>query len=101
MSGKEVLENLNVVHSKVTMEDICRQLIDTYNRKNADYDDAFKKSMDEFGLVSAAIRLSDKLNRFKSLIDKDPKVKGESILDTLLDGAAYNLMTYLYLVNNE
>ena len=100
MKGKELLSELNVVHSKVTMEDICRQLVDTYNRKNADYDSAFEKSMDEYGLVSAAIRLSDKLNRFKSLINKEAQVKEESILDTLLDGAAYNLMTYLYLVNN-
>lgn len=99
MTGKEVLNEMGIVHSKVTMEDVCRQLVDTYNRKNADYDNAFNKSMDEFGLVSAAIRLSDKLNRFKSLINKEAQIKEESILDTLLDNAAYSLMTYLYLVN--
>ena len=73
------------------------QIKDTHEKKNHDYGNSFAKSMDEFGMPAAAIRLSDKLNRFKSLIKSEAQVKGESIEDTLLDMAAYAIMTVEYL----
>lgn len=73
------------------------QIKDTHEKKNHDYGDSFAKSMDEFGMPAAAIRLSDKLNRFKSLIKSEAQVKDESIEDTLLDMAAYAIMTVEYL----
>lgn len=73
------------------------QIKDTHKKKNHDYGDSFAKSMDEFGMSAAAIRLSDKLNRFKSLIKREAQVKDESIEDTLLDMAAYAIMTVEYL----
>lgn len=73
------------------------QIKDTHEKKNHDYGNSFAKSMDEFGMLAAAIRLSDKLNRFKSLIKSEAQVKDESIEDTLLDMAAYAVMTVEYL----
>ena len=73
------------------------QIKDTHEKKNHDYGNSFAKSMDEFGMLAAAIRLSDKLNRFKSLIKSEAQVKDESIEDTLLDMAAYAIMTVEYL----
>lgn len=73
------------------------QIKDTHEKKNHDYGNSFAKSMDEFGMPAAAIRLSDKLNRFKSLIKSEAQVKDESIEDTLLDMAAYAIMTVEYL----
>lgn len=73
------------------------QIKDTHEKKNHDYGNFFAKSMDEFGMPAAAIRLSDKLNRFKSLIKSEAQVKDESIEDTLLDMAAYAIMTVEYL----
>lgn len=73
------------------------QIKDTHEKKNHDYGNSFAKSMDEFGMPAAAIRLSDKLNRFKSLIKSEAQVKDESIEDTLLDMAAYAVMIVEYL----
>lgn len=73
------------------------QIKDTHEKKNHDYGNSFTKSMDEFGMPAAAIRLSDKLNRFKSLIKSEAQVTDESIEDTLLDMAAYAIMTVEYL----
>ena len=52
-------------------------------------------------MPAAAIRLSDKLNRFKSLIKSEAQVKDESIEDTLLDMAAYAIMTVEYIRGNK
>lgn len=73
------------------------QIKDTHEKKNHDYGNSFAKSMDEFGMPAAAIRLSDKLNRFKSLIKSEAQVKDESIEDTLLDMATYAVMTVEYI----
>lgn len=77
------------------------QIKDTHEKKNHDYGNSFAKSMDEFGMSAAAIRLSDKLNRFKSLIKKEAQVEDESIEDTLLDMAAYAIMTVEYIRCNK
>lgn len=73
------------------------QIKDTHEKKNHDYGNSFAKSMDEFGMPAAATRLSDKLNRFKSLIKSEAQIKDESIEDTLLDMAAYAIMTVEYI----
>ena len=73
--------------------DILNQMYVTFVEKNHDYGNSFSDLFDEFGLTSSAIRLTDKLNRFKTLIDKEGLVKDESIEDTLLDLANYAIMT--------
>lgn len=85
----------------MTFGEITKMLEETYLRKNHDYGNSFDKSMDEFGLIASAIRLSDKMNRFKSLLTKENRVDDESISDTLLDMANYAIMTYLYMHNNH
>lgn len=72
---------------------ICNSLNDLYRRKNADYGDSFGKQYAEYGIVSSAIRLEDKFNRFKNLIKNQAQVKDETIEDTLLDLANYAIMT--------
>lgn len=74
-------------------EQLTTKMADTYRAKNHDYGDSFGCSIEEFGLVAAAVRMNDKLNRFKTLIQKDARVKDESIRDTLLDLANYAIMT--------
>ena len=70
---------------------------DTYLRKNADYGDSFRETMEEYGLTALNLRLADKLNRLKSLSKSaEPAVKGESIVDTLLDIANYAVMGAMY-----
>lgn len=96
---KEITKSTIVdsINSCPLFNTLLDQIKDTHKKKNHDYGDSFAKSMDEFGMSAAAIRLSDKLNRFKSLIKREAQVKDESIEDTLLDMAAYAIMTVEYL----
>lgn len=71
---------------------ITERMNELYKRKNKDYNNAFSDSVREFGLVSPAIRMTDKINRFKSLISKEGEVKDESLTDTLIDLACYAVM---------
>ena len=77
----------------IEFTDILSKMYVTFVEKNHDYGNSFSDLFDEFGLTSSAIRLTDKLNRFKTLIDKEGLVKDESIEDTLLDLANYAIMT--------
>jgi hypothetical protein len=73
---------------------IVNKMLDTYKKKNADYGDSFGKSIDEFGYTAALVRMSDKFNRLKNLLQKnaEAKVKDESVKDTILDLACYSVM---------
>ena len=85
----------------VTFKDILNKMHDIYERKNADYGDSFSKSYGEFGLVSPVIRLSDKVERLKTLCNKEAQVKDESIIDTLIDIAIYAVLTVLEIKKRE
>lgn len=77
-------------------KDLCLGLNTLYAKKNHDYGDSFHTTFEEEGMAMARIRLSDKLNRFKSLSRKsEQQVSDESIRDTLLDLANYAIMTVL------
>lgn len=80
---------------------LCGKIHETYVKKNNDYGDSFTKAIDEFGYISVAIRLTDKLERFKTLLNKDMKVTDEKITDTLLDMANYCIMTVVDMSNRE
>lgn len=75
---------------------ICGALNGLYTQKNHDYGDSFHKTFVEEGFAMSRIRLSDKLERFKSLTrNGDAKVKEESVIDTLMDLANYAIMTIM------
>ncbi len=82
--------NKCVMHSNV-----CKELTELYRKKNHDYGDSFHKSFQEFGLTMAAIRMQDKLNRFKALIKAEGEVSDESIRDTVIDLANYAILTVM------
>ena len=72
--------------------DICVELNNTYQNKNADYGDSFAKVRKEYP-EAICVRLMDKLERLKTLYRGDSqKVKDESVEDTLKDMANYCLM---------
>lgn len=75
------------------MKKIHEDLLATYISKNHDYGDSFSGSLDFAGLIAAHTRLCDKFNRFTSLMTSEAMVNDESIIDTLLDGANYFMMT--------
>ena len=86
-----------ITYDEHILEKIFKEMFSTYVKKNADYGNSFEKSIEKFGLVASAVRLSDKLERFSNLICNDAQVKDESIEDTLLDMANYAAMTVLFL----
>lgn len=86
-----------IINDELILSQIFDQMFSTYVKKNADYGNSFEKSIEKFGLVASAVRLSDKLERFSNLISNDAQVKDESIEDTLLDMANYAAMTVLFL----
>jgi hypothetical protein len=80
-----------------SFETITKEMVKTYVDKNHDYGNSFDKSMDEFGITAAVVRMSDKMERLKTLSKTDAKVADEKIEDTLLDLANYAVMTVMYL----
>ena len=80
---------------------ITEQMHDIYIKKNHDYGNSFDKSIDELGIVTAVSRMSDKIERLKSLVKKEAEVKDESFLDTVMDLANYAVMTAMYLKKHE
>ena len=78
---------------------LANQMTDLYARKNRDYGNSFDRSMDKFGLVVAAIRIGDKVNRLQSLVAKrgEAEVKDENMVDTFIDLACYAIMTLMWM----
>lgn len=85
----------------VMHHNICEELTALYRKKNHDYGDSFHITYEKWGLPMAAIRLSDKLQRFETLIRKESEVKDESIRDTLIDLANYAILTVMELDRKE
>lgn len=85
--------------SRLSMAEISALQLDTYRKKNADYGNAFEKSMGEDGLLVAKIRIGDKIRRINSLIKNngEGQVKDERLEDTYLDLANYCVMTILWI----
>ena len=80
--------------------EITESMADLYERKNKDYGDSFSNSLDEFGEIAGLIRLNDKLNRLKTLVDSKAEVD-ESKKDTLIDLANYAIMQLMWLEGRE
>lgn len=78
--------------------DLCAALHETYVAKNTAYGDSFSVTFQEFGIISALTRMSDKWNRIKSLTaGAKNDVRDESLDDTLLDLANYAILTVMEL----
>lgn len=77
-------------------KELCGILNAIYKQKNQNYGDSFHQTFQEEGYAMARIRLTDKLNRFKTL-SRNPNLDSadESMQDTLLDLANYALMTIM------
>ncbi len=77
-------------------------LAETLLEKNQAYGDSFAKSVDDYGLKVIGIRLSDKYNRIKHLVNNSElKENDESLEDTLLDMAGYSILALKYLKEHE
>lgn len=72
---------------------ICEGLNSTFVAKNTAYGDSFSETYKDFGSISAAVRIADKFNWMKALVNgAENNVADESLKDTLLDMANYCIM---------
>lgn len=99
---EEKSEKIHVTDNEKKHNLILDLLHELYVAKNRDYGDSFSKTFEEFGCVMSAIRLQDKLERFKKLSSGSKQnVNDESIKDTLIDLANYAIMTIMELDKNR
>lgn len=71
-----------------------KKIVALYAAKNKDYGNAFLNSFIKFGPMYPLSRLDDKLNRLVTILKNgDIFVKEESVKDTLMDIAAYAIMS--------
>lgn len=69
-----------------------------YIAKNHDYGDSVHDTYEKYGLTSFLVRMEDKLNRVRTLNQKqDIQVQNEKIEDTLLDLANYAILAVIEL----
>ncbi len=68
-----------------------------YDRKNRDYKDSFKRSLDKRGLIAYVVRAEDKFERIDNLIENPTHVNDEAIEDTIRDLANYSIMAVMWL----
>lgn len=76
-------------------------MLDTYKAKNHDYGSSFSKLFKECGMTYAYGHMAEKLERVKSLMKDEAKVKGEGMKDSLKDLANYAILTIMELERKE
>ena len=83
-------------------QEILNQIHTLYINKNHDYGDSVHDTYEKYGIVSFLVRLEDKLNRARTLYQKNEiKVTDEKLEDTLLDLANYAILAVLEMKKEE
>ena len=76
----------------MALNEISNEITQLVERKNADYNRSFEKSVKKYGILFYCIRADDKLTRVNAFIKSAAKVNDERPRDTLLDIARYTLL---------
>lgn len=73
---------------------VVTEIVELLEKKNNDYGNSATQTYEEYGDVAFFVRISDKINRLKSLTinNKTQEVKDESIEDTIKDIIGYCLL---------
>lgn len=103
---KEILNDkislLTIGQSDNPFKKYTDHLAKILQEKNKAYGDSFTQSVDDYGLKVIGIRLSDKYNRIKHLVNHGLlKQNDESLEDTLLDMAGYSILSLKYLKEHK
>ena len=80
---------------------ITDEMYNTFKAKNHDYGSSFSNMFKECGMIYAYGHMAEKLERVKSLMKDEAKVKGEGMKDSLLDLANYAILTVMELERKE
>ena len=87
---------------ETTFEMVTAEMLNMYQRKNADYGNSFAETIQEFGFIPAVARINDKLKRVKNMVKgNDMNIKDESMRDNLMDIANYCVLTIMELDNQK
>ena len=74
-----------------TFEMVTAEMLNMYQRKNADYGNSFAETIREFGL-----------KRVKNMVfGQEMNIKDESLRDNLMDIAVYSVLTIIELDNQK
>ena len=76
-------------------KEITDKMFETFKAKNHDYGSSFNNLFKECGMTYAYGHMAEKLERVKSLMKDEAKVKGEGMKDSLLDLANYAILTVM------
>lgn len=76
-------------------KEITDKMFETFKAKNHDYGSSFSNLFNECGITYAYGHMAEKLERVKSLMNDEAKVKGESMKDSLYDLANYAILTVM------
>ena len=80
------------------LEEIHREALELFKRKNKDYGDAFA----DFGLLGILVRLNDKIKRAITITETSISlVEDEKIQDTLIDIHNYAAMGLMLAENTQ
>lgn len=82
-------------------QELLNTMHELYVTKNHDYGDSVHDTYLKYGLTSFLVRLEDKLNRARTISQKEQLVKDEKIKDTLLDLANYAILAILELEGEQ
>ena len=82
-------------------QELLNTMHELYVTKNHDYGDSVHDTYLKYGLTSFLVRLEDKLNRARTISQKEQLVKDEKIKDTLLDLANYAILAVLELEGEQ
>lgn len=69
---------------------ICDDLAEILESKNKNYGNSFLKTFKEYGNVAICVRLEDKINRLKNILQGTDSTKA---VDTLIDIAGYAVLS--------
>lgn len=77
-------------------DEICKENRDIYISKNKDYGKSVSTTYNDFGIVSFIVRLTDKMERIKTLYKNgEQNVSDEKMVDTLRDLSNYAILAMI------
>ena len=99
---KEVITLLKNGLDSEKFENITKEMLELYKNKNSDYGSSVNDTYKKYGMVSYLVRMEDKLNRARTLVQKQTQnVQDEKLRDTLIDLANYTILAVMELDKKE
>lgn len=80
------------------ISEVCESVEELLKKKNHDYGNSFSLQFEKYGIMSAMIRMDDKMRRLENLVKgSEAQVVDESIEDTLQDLVGYGTLALVEL----